>query len=96
MPALEGRRARLHHVRGAAVAAYEADVAVMLNRKAAAVSEVHLAYDPVRAQSFAKTLVLNVEKNRSGPAQIDVEFAGELDRCWINPRGGFVAERMAE
>lgn len=78
------------------MAAYEADVAMMLNAKTAAVSEVHLAYDAVRAQSFAKTLVLSVEKNRSGPAGVDVEFAGELDRHWINPRGGFVAERMAE
>lgn len=93
--ALEGRRARLHHLRGSSSLAYEADIAMMLNPKTSAISEVHLAYDAVRAESFRKMVVLSIEKNRNGPAGIDLEFAGELDRFRLNPEGGFVAERMA-
>lgn len=94
--ALEGRRARLHHLRGSTSLAYEADVALMLNPKTAAVSEVHLAYDPVRAQSFTDMAVLSVEKNRSGPAMVDCEFRTELASFRLDPVGGFVAERMAD
>lgn len=93
--ALDGRRARLHHVRGSSAVAYEADIAMMLNPKMNAVSEVHLAYDSVRAETYRKMVVLSIEKNRSGPAMIDMEFAGELDRFRLNPTGGFVTERMA-
>lgn len=93
--ALEGQRARLHHLRGSASLAYEADIAMMLNPKTSAISEVHLAYDAVRAESFTKMVVLSIEKNRNGPADIDLEFAAELDRFRVNPEGGFVTERMA-
>lgn len=94
--ALEGRRARLHHIRGSVAAAYEADIAMMLNKKMNAVSEVHLAYDSLRAESFRNMVTLSVEKNRSGAAMIDLEFAAELENFRFNPNGGFVAERMAD
>lgn len=94
--ALEGRRARLHHLRGSSSLAYEADIAMMLNHKMNAVSEVHLAYDSVRAESFRNQVVLSVEKNRAGPAMIDMEFTAQLDRFRLHPEGGFVAERLAD
>jgi replicative DNA helicase len=93
--ALDGRGARLHHLRGSAALAYEADMALMLNPKLRAVSEVHRSFDPVRAQTFADKVVVSVEKNRGGPADVDVEFRAELDRFRFDPRGGLVAERPA-
>ena len=48
---LQARRLRLHHLRGSAALAHEADVAILMNEKAVSVSKAHLAFDPVPRSS---------------------------------------------
>jgi len=57
----EAGRIRLHHLRGEAALAYECDVAIMLNSHAACMG----GDDP-------DLVVFTVEKNRTGPADVDV------------------------
>ncbi|HUH07003.1 MAG TPA: DnaB-like helicase C-terminal domain-containing protein [Egibacteraceae bacterium] len=93
---LEARRLRLHHLRGSSALAYESDVVIMLNDKARAVSKVHLAYDPVRAETYKHYVVFTIEKNRSGQAGIDMEFRKDFAHYRFDPRGGYVAERLVD
>lgn len=93
---LRSARVRLHHLRGSSALAYECDLALILNDKATAVSPVHLDYDPVRAATFEDWVVLTVEKNRSGPTPVHLEFRKDFSRFRFNPRGGVVTERLAD
>ncbi len=93
---LTARRLRLHHLRGSSALAYEADVAIILNDKSQAVSKVHLAYDPVRAEEFTRQVVFSVEKNRGGPALLDLEFRKDFEHFRFEPVGGHVAERLVD
>ena len=94
--ALSARRLRLHHMRGAAGLAYEADVVLMLNEKSLAVSKSHSAFDSVRAQEFTNQIVLSVDKNRGGPAPIDLEFTKDLSHFRLDPHGKVVEERLVD
>jgi replicative DNA helicase len=89
-------RTRLHHLRGSTALAYEADVAVLLNDKHRAVSREHLTYDPVRAEGFHHQVVLSLEKNRSGPAMVDLEFGKDLARYRFETRGRYLTERLVD
>lgn len=89
-------RQRVHHLRGSSALAYEADIILMLNDKVDAVSKVHLAYDPVKADSFRHLVVFSIEKNRGGPAGIDLEFAKDFGYTRFVSPGHFVAERMLD
>jgi hypothetical protein len=91
---LTADRLRLHHMRGSSALAFEADVAFILNEKSVAVSKVHLAYDPVRAATFANWVVVSVEKNRGGPNLIDMEFRKDFAHYRFDPDGGLVAEKL--
>jgi replicative DNA helicase len=93
---LVSRRVRLHDVRGAVALAYEADVAIMLNEKATAVSKVHLAYDDVRARTFRDVVVFSIEKNRGGPAPVDLEFRKAFADFRFDPHGAYVADRLVD
>jgi replicative DNA helicase len=93
---LDARRLRLHHLRGSSALAYESDVVIMLNDKRQAVSKVHLAYDPVRAEGFKHYAVFTIEKNRHGAPMIDMEFRKDFANYRFDPRGGFVAERLLD
>jgi replicative DNA helicase len=93
---LQARRTRLHHLRGSAALAYEADVVVLLNEKHLVVSKAHLAYDPVRAEKFKRQIVVTIEKNRGGPAMVDLEFRKDFANFRFDPVGGFVAERLVD
>lgn len=93
---LKTRRLRLHHLRGSSAIAYEADVAIVLNEKFNCVSKVHLAYDPVRADSFKHWSVFTIEKNRGGPNLIDLEFQKDFVYYRFNPVGNIVAERLID
>ena len=95
-PAFEARRMRLHHLRGSAALAHECDVALVLNEKSRAVSKTHLAYDPVRAETFKRKIVFSVEKNRGGPADMDLEFTKDFSSYRFDPDGTFVAERLVD
>jgi replicative DNA helicase len=93
---IKARRLRLHHLRGSSALMYEADVAVILNDKFSCVSKVHLAYDPVRAETFHNFTVFTVEKNRGGPNLIDIEFHKDFLYYRFDPVGGVVAERLID
>lgn len=93
---LKSRRLRLHHLRGSSALAYEADVALILNDKFNSVSKVHLAYDPVRAETFKNWVVFSVEKNRGGPNLVDMEFRKDFMYYRFDPTGGIVAEKLVD
>lgn len=93
---LTAPRLRLHHLRGSTAIAYESDVVLVLDEKQRVVSHVHLAYDPLRAQEFGREVVLTIEKNRTGPAPVDMEFRKDLARYRFHPDGRFVADRLVD
>lgn len=93
---LSARRLRLQHLRGSAGLAYEADIVLMLNEKALAVSKLHSAYDGVRAQEFTHQVVLSVDKNRGGPAPVDLEFTKDLAHFRLEPVGAVVEDRLVD
>jgi hypothetical protein len=93
---LSARRLRLLHLRGAAGLAYEADIVLMMNEKALAVSKAHSAFDTLRAQEFEGQIVLSVDKNRGGPAPIDMEFKKDLAHYRFEPEGAIVQDRLVD
>ena len=93
---MEARRLRLHHLRGSSAVAFEADVVVMLNDKAKAVSKVHLAYDTVGARRFREWVVFSIEKNRGGPNLVDLEFQKDFTHFRFDPDGGLVTEKLVD
>ena len=93
---LRARRLRLHHLRGSAALAHEADIAILLNEKAVSVSKSHLAFDPVRAEQFKRWVVFSVEKNREGAPDMNLEFRKDLANYRFDPEGGFVAEALVD
>ena len=93
---LRSGRLRLHHLRGSSALAYECDVAVLLNDKHHAVAKTHLAYDPVRAETFHHFVVFSVEKNRGGPAMIDLEFRKDFLHYRFDRAGEYLRERLID
>ena len=94
--ALASRRLRLHHMRGSSALAYESDLALVMNEKAVAVSKSHLAFDPVRAETFKRQVVVSVEKNRSGPSNLDMEFTRDYSHYRIDPQGAFMLDNLVD
>jgi replicative DNA helicase len=94
--ALSARRLRFEHLKGSAGLAYEADIVLMLNEKALAVSKSHSAYDTVRAQTFKDQVVLSIDKNRGGPSPIDMEFTKDLAHYRFSPQGAIVEDRLVD
>lgn len=94
--ALTGRRLRLEHLRGSAGLAYEADVVVMLNGKLLSVSKAHTAFSSVLADEFRTRVIFTVEKNRDGPAPVDIEFRKDFASFRFDPNGSHVAERLID
>lgn len=93
---IAGRRLRLSHLRGSTALAHECDVAILLNEKATAVSKVALAYNTARAETFQRQVVFSVEKNRSGQADLHLEFTKDFANYRFDPRGGFMTEKLVD
>jgi len=93
---IASRRFRLNNLSGSAALAYESDVVLVVSDKFSCVSKAHLAYDSVRAKSFKDYSVFSIEKNRGGPAQIDLEFRKDHAYFRFDPIGGIVAERLID
>lgn len=91
---LKSPRLRLHDLRGSSALMFEADVAIILNNKYESVAKVHRAYDPVRANSFKEWSVFSVEKNRGGPADINLEFRTDFPHFRYEQVGGIVQETL--
>jgi replicative DNA helicase len=93
---ITSRRLRLDHLRGSAALAHECDVALMLNEKSVAVSKRHLAFDPVRAETFRRKVVMSVEKNRGGPTGMDMEYTKDFACYRFDADGSFVGEALVD
>lgn len=93
---ISSRRLRLDHLRGSAALAHECDVAVMLNDKFGAVSKRHLAFDPVRAETFRRKVAFSIDKHRGGPTGMDMEFTKDFASYRFDPDGGFIAETLVD
>jgi len=90
------RRLRLQHLRGSTALAHEADVVLTMNEKWSSVSKTHLAYDAARARTYRQWIVLSIEKNRDGPAMVDLEFKKDFANYRFEPQGRFVAEQLVD
>jgi replicative DNA helicase len=93
---LLARRLRLQHLRGSTALAHEADIVVTLNEKWSSVSKTHLAYDATRARTYRQWVAFSIEKNRDGPAMVDLEFKKDFPNYRFEPQGRFVAEQLVD
>jgi replicative DNA helicase len=96
MEGVESRRLRPFHLSGSSALVYECDVLILLNDKFSVVSKNHLAYDLTKASTFKEFSIFTVEKNRGGPAPVDLEFRKEFQYFRFNPQGGMVAEKLVD
>ncbi len=90
------RRLRLEHMRGSALLAHEADLAIAMNEKSTALAKSHLAYDPHLLEASRNQIVFSIEKNREGPANVHLEFDKQFDDYRFDPAGGFVTQRLTD
>jgi replicative DNA helicase len=93
---ITARRLRIGDLRGSAALAHECDVAITLNEKMLAVSKVALAYNSARSEQFQRQVVLSVEKNRSGPADMHLEFTKDFSSYRFDPDGSFLGEKLVD
>jgi replicative DNA helicase len=93
---LKAARLRNHHLRGSSAINYEADVIVIMNEKYNIVAKVNIEFNPYQAQRFRDWIVLSVEKNRSGPDNIDVEYHKHFQFACFDPEGRPVQEKLIE
>ncbi|MFM7061586.1 MAG: DnaB-like helicase C-terminal domain-containing protein [Actinomycetes bacterium] len=90
------RRLRMGNLRGSAALAHECDVAITLNEKMLAVSKVATAYNTARAEQFQRQVVMSVEKNRSGRADMHLEFTKDFSSYRFDPAGAFLGEKLVD
>jgi hypothetical protein len=93
---VSGRRLRIHHLRGSASLAYEADVVLLMNDKHNVVARHHLVYDAGAAERYHDYIVVTVEKNRSGLDRIDMQFRKEFEQGRFDPEGSPVTEQLVD
>ena len=93
---LQSKRMRLYDMRGSSAIQYEADIGLVVNNKYTIVSREHIVYNPVQAETMRNWLVVSVEKNRSGRNGIDMEFRLDAAHFRIDPKGGFVHDRLID
>jgi len=91
-----GRRMRVHHLRGAAVLAYEADVVLVINDKYDVVARHHLVFDVGNAERFRDYVVVTIEKNRTGIDRIDLEFRKRFEQGRFETEGAPVSEQLVD
>jgi replicative DNA helicase len=91
-----GRRMRVHHLRGAAALAYEADVVLVINDKYDVVARHHLVFDVGNAERFRDYAVVTIEKNRTGIDRIDLEFRKRFEQGRFETEGSPVAEQLVD
>lgn len=91
-----GRRMRLYDLRGSSALAYEADIALILNRKYDVIARHHLMYDLTAAERYKNFVVVSIEKNRSGLADIVLEFEKRFQEGRFETKGRMVQEQLVE
>lgn len=93
---VSGRRMRVHHLRGAAALAYEADVVLVINDKYDVVARHHLVFDVGNAERFRDYVVVTIEKNRTGIDRIDLEFRKRFAQGRFETEGAPVSEQLVD
>jgi len=93
-PGLKVPRVRVYDLRGSSALQYESDVVIMLNNKYRIVSKSHVTYNPHKAQAYRGYIVLSLEKNRNGPADVNLEFAFHPAFFRLDTVGGVVREQL--
>jgi replicative DNA helicase len=93
---LEAQRLRLYHLRGSTALSYESDIVLILNNKYRIVAKNKITYNYHQAQEFRNWVVCSVEKNRSGPDLVDLEFQAHFAHGAFAPHGGHVAEPLID
>lgn len=93
---LKASRLRNHHLRGSSAINYEADVILIMNEKYNIVAKVNIEFNPYQAQRFRDWIILSVEKNRSGPDNIDLEYQKHFAFSCFDPEGRPVQEKLIE
>jgi replicative DNA helicase len=93
---LQSNRMRLHDMRGSSAIQYEADIGAVINNKYQIVSREHLVYNPTQAEGMRNWVVMSIEKNRSGRANVDMEYHLDASHFFIDPRGGYVRDRLID
>ena len=68
----------------------------MLNEKFDIVARHHLVYDLGAASRFHDMAVCSVEKNRSGPGGLDLEFRKHFDQGRYDAEGQVVSEQLLD
>ena len=91
-----GRRMRVHHLRGAAALAYEADVVLVINDKYDVVARHHLVFDVGNAERFRDYAVITIEKNRTGIDRVDLEFRKRFEQGRFETEGAPVGEQLVD
>ena len=93
---LEAQRMRIHHLRGGATLAYEADAVLLLNDKYRVVARHHVVYQPQVAEGFHDWVVGSLEKNRGGLAGVDLEWRARFGYACFDPEGRVVEQRLVD
>ena len=91
-----GRRMRVHHFRGAAALAYEADVVLVINDKYDVVARHHLVFDVGNAERYRDFAVVSIEKNRTGIDRLDLEFRKRFEQGRFETEGTPVKEQLVD
>ena len=91
-----GKRMRVNHMRGSSALAYEADTVLMLNNKYDVVARHHLVYDVGNVERYRHWAILSIEKNRSGLAGVDMEFAKRFEQGRFETQGQLVREKLVD
>jgi replicative DNA helicase len=86
----------VHHLRGSSAIDYESDIVLIMNNKYKVLSKEHIAYNLHAAEKYRHQIIFSVEKNRSGPGQIDLEYDFYGPHFCFNPQGRKVEQRLID
>ncbi|MGH3470838.1 MAG: DnaB-like helicase C-terminal domain-containing protein [Nocardioidaceae bacterium] len=92
----QGRRMRIHHLRGSSSLAYEADTVLIMNEKYDVVARHHLVYDLGNAERFRSWAVVTIEKNRNGLDKVELEFEKRFEQGRFERKGNQVVEQLVD
>lgn len=95
-PGMGARRLRMGDMQDASMVAHEADIVLALNDKIEAVSRAHSAFDTTKLKDYRAHVVLTVEKNRRGLADIALEFRRDFVNRRYEPAGAFVTDTLVD
>jgi replicative DNA helicase len=91
-----GKRVRLRDLRGSSALAHEGDVALIMNDKFDVVARHHLMYNLTNAEAYREWVVISVEKNRNGVANVDLEFRKRFEHSRFDSDGSSVTEQLID